>query len=120
MRERMNAPRPVTSFRGLLAALIAVAVLLAPSFTRAGEALAAVPNHQMQMMEAGHCAVPATDDGDDPATKACCKGTCTAVAVTYSSAAEPQALPRSDATSSLKSFGMGQPAEIATPPPRAA
>ena len=108
------------SFRGLFAVFIAVAVLLAPAFTRAGEVYAAVPDHHMQMMETGNCASPGTNGGDDPESRTCCIAMCMAVAAAPLAPPEVQPLPRSAATFGLVSFQVGLPDEIATPPPRAA
>ena len=128
----MRAYAPAVSIRKLLTLFVAIAVLFAPAMTRAGEALAAVPDHQMQMMDSGHCKSPPSTD--NPATakheksgshdkakdKSCCMAMCMAVALSppISEPDEPvhAALP----TFPLLSQYHGRITEIATPPPRRA
>lgn len=60
-------------FDRLFALCLAFAVLLAPAVARAGVAFAGIPDHQMQMMGAGQCQMPASgaaDHGKD--YKSCC------------------------------------------------
>ena len=115
----MNPHFTIMSIRRLLTLLIAVAVLFAPALTGAGEANASVPDHQVQMMEVGHCSSPSSKDDQAPA-KTCCIAMCTAVAMAPPAADEAQVLARSGALSRLSAFQVGLPAEIATPPPRGA
>ena len=107
--------------RKLLAILVAVAMLSAPSLTDAGMAQAAVPEQHAQMVEKGHC---------DPASVAkqnkaidqmsCCGAMCMAVAVTPGASPLTTGLLGNRPVSRLHSFRSGVPAELATPPPRAA
>lgn len=110
------------SIQKLFAILVAFAVLLAPAFTRAGEAFAAVPDHHALMLESGHCEDAAPVSGKDEGTKAknCCMSMCTAVAVTFTAAQSERDLRHSPAVFTARPFLMGLPAEIATPPPRSA
>lgn len=108
------------SMQKLFAILVALAVLVAPAFTRAGEAFAAVPDHHAQMLTTGHCqdAAPGSDQEEDSPAQTCCISMCMAVAV-----APPKALSEGDvlhspAVFTARAFVMGLPAEIATPPPR--
>ena len=109
------------SINKLLGLVLAVAVLLAPAFTRAGEAFAAVPGHHMQMMEAGHCQPPGkSGDRDQPATDDCCVSTCMAVAIVPPAPATGGEVRNALPASAVRAFALGVPAEIATPPPRSA
>lgn len=126
----MHAYRAFMSVRKLLAVLIALAVLFAPAFSRAGEAFAAVPDHHMQMMDAGHCQSPPAnaehdkhdkhDKRDKAAEKSCCISMCMGVAVT------PAAPPRASAPSpapaifAIRALHLSHLDEIATPPPKLA
>ena len=51
----MSAYVPSVSIRKLFAMLVAVAVMFVPAVTGMSAALAAVPDHHMQMMSTGHC-----------------------------------------------------------------
>lgn len=114
------------SINKILALLLAVAVLLAPALTRAGDAQAAVPDHHAQMMGNGHCQPDkaAADEGKDrssrhdKAGKDCCIATCTAFAVQPAVAAVDEAVHKSRALFAAPLFHAGAPAELATPPPR--
>jgi len=129
----MRAYRPAMSIRKLLALVLAVAVLVAPALTRAGEAFAAVPGHQLQMMEGGHCtAAPSADRSgtatnpekssghDQAAGKSCCMSMCMAVAIAPP-AMEPAIMIHGPGpTFALAHQYHGRITEIATPPPRRA
>jgi hypothetical protein len=106
----------------LFAILIALAVLLAPAFTRAGQAFAAVPDHHMQMMESGRCSMPAGDtaDHDKAPAKNCCMSMCMAVAIAPPVPPAHEEVRRAPAEPGVRTFHVGLPAEIATPPPRSA
>jgi hypothetical protein len=68
----MRAFAPAFSFRALFEMVVALAVIFAPAISR-GEALAAVPNHDMQMMETGHCHSPASKHaGHHHGEMSCC------------------------------------------------
>ena len=116
----MSAYRPLMSVRRLFAALIALAVLIAPAMTRVGEAYAAVPDHHAQMMMKGHCESPPDGDQDKKAEKSCCFQMCMALAAELGEPPAPRPLLAGTNTPTLQSFPVGAPAEIATPPPRAA
>ena len=118
----MSAYPQQMSIRKLFAILVAIAVLFAPAFTGASTAIAAVPDHHAQMMENGHCdpAIGMDQDQDQPADMACCGDICMAVAVTPSSPQMVKPLVGSVPAVGLHDFQTGIPAEIATPPPRAA
>ena len=108
--------------------LVAVAVLFAPGLTRAGAALASVPDHDIQMMESGHCkAAPSHADageessGDDNAAgKTCCISISLAIPVAPPVPAKAVALHGPAAPFPLASQYRDRVAEIATPPPRLA
>ena len=106
----------------LFAIFIALAVLFAPQFSRAGEAVAAVPDHHMQMMDGGHCQMPSSDSGDQDASpgKECCISMCMAVAITPPVPLSHEEVRSAPAVSTARTFLVGVPAETATPPPRSA
>ena len=114
------------SIRTLFALLVAIAVLFAPAVTRAGEALAAVPDHHEQMMQSGHCkTAPSHSDGEkssghDKAGMNCCISMCMAVALTTPAPAAAMATHAELPTFALIHQYHGCIAEIATPPPRLA
>lgn len=131
MLPLMRAYAPIVSVRKLLALFVAVAVLLAPAFTHAGAALAAVPDHQMQMMEGGHCASPPAVAGSDHKSggdhkssghdkAGCCISMCMAVAVSPPVAASVERIHSVSVTFALVNQYHGRITEIATPPPRLA
>ena len=109
--------------RKLLAALLALSVAFAPAAALAAGAPAASHNRS-QLMEAGHCtAVPGgeQDKGShDKSAKNCCIAMCMAVAVAPANAAGGGLPHRLTAMSRAPAFLTGHPAELATPPPRAA
>ena len=116
----MSAYAPAMSIRKLLFLLAAVAVLIAPALTRAGEAQAAVVGHQMEMMEAGHCTMPPSDTGDhDKApVKNCCMSMCMGVAIASPSPVGDSDIVPTDAVSVIATLHLSYLGEIATPPPR--
>ena len=116
----MSAYRPLMSVRRLFAALIALAVLIAPALTRVGEANAAVPDHHAQMMMKGHCESAPDTDQDKKADQSCCFKMCMAVAADLGDLPAVRPLLAGTNPPALQSFPIGSPAEIATPPPRAA
>jgi hypothetical protein len=116
----MSAYSNLMSIRKLLAILVAVAVLFAPAFTSASMAAAVVPDHHAQMMEKGHCDPAKGEQQDEPADMSCCGAMCMAVAVAPSGISIAKPLIGSVPVASLQSFQTGSPAELATPPPRAA
>lgn len=106
--------------------VLALAVLFAPSLTRAGEAFAAVPDHQMQMMDSGHCnSAPSHSGGndeppggDEAGAKSCCMSMCMGVATVASAPPEKLVLHGPAPTLALATQYRGRIAEIATPPPK--
>lgn len=123
----MSAYAPPVSIRKLFAMLVAVAVLFAPAVTGMSAAFAAVPDHHMQMMSTGHCkSMAAAENSDQPsgedskAGKPCCMAMCLAVAVSPAAIEASPSLIGIASVPRLQNFLIGVPAEIATPPPRAA
>lgn len=115
----MQGYRPLLSIRKLFALLIAVAVMLAPAFTAGGAAMAANPEHAMQMSKNGHCHSQPSSDHEKSAPKSCCAATCIAVGIepavpVASLPLKPIVLNASLVPSRHVAF-LG---EIATPPPR--
>ena len=116
----MRAYSQLMSLRKLFAVLVAIAVLFAPALTNAGTAYAAVPDHHAQMMEKGHCDPATEQERDKSETLAYCDAMCMAVAVTPPASRVAKPLIGSLPVAGLHEFQTGIPAEIATPPPRAA
>jgi hypothetical protein len=109
--------RTPVSIRRLFAILLALSVLIAPSVTSA--AMAAAPQHAMQMMEAGHCHMPtAPADHGNADGKSCCISMCMAVAVAPSAPAEVAPPRQQMAQFAPPAVYQGTLTEIATPPPR--
>ena len=109
-------PRPLFGF------ILMIAMLFASALTgTAAASAAAMPGHDMQMMEMGHCSsMPSKDDGKTPA-KSCCIAMCTAaVAVAPSAPSELPLLQQAPATFPMLTSYIGYLGEIATPPPRLA
>jgi hypothetical protein len=116
----MHAYPASVSVRKLFAILVALAVLFAPAFSRAGEAFAAAPDHHAQMMEGGHCqSPPAESDGHDKAAeKSCCISMCMGVAVTPPAPARAEGPAPAPAVSAIPPLHLSYLGEIATPPPK--
>jgi len=114
----MRAYAPSMTIRPFLAFAVTIAVLFASAFTGVAAASAAVPMHDMAMMEMGHCSsAPAKHDGKGMA-KPCCIAMCMAVAIAPTA---PEPLPliiQAAATFQLPKSHVGYLGEIATPPPR--
>jgi len=111
--------RPV-SLRTLFALLVAVAVLFAPTLTRAGEAMAAAPNHHAQMMDSGHCKGPPSksDHHGKADSKSCCVSMCMGIAVAPSAPMAEVVQQVSPATYAAATIHLPYLGELATPPPR--
>ena len=125
MARRLNPPlgeRICGSLMGiqkLFAVLVALAVLFAPAFTRAGAASAAPADHHSQMMEAGHCKTAPAQDGDRPEpAQTCCVSMCMAVATAPTVAASHETVQGAPPAIVAETFRLSLPPEIATPPPR--
>ena len=128
----MRAYAPAVSIRKLLTLFVAIAVLFAPAMTRAGEALAAVPDHQIQMMDSGHCKSPPSTGNSDTAKHeksgshdkakgtSCCMAMCMAVALSPPVSDADDTVHAALPTFPLLSQYHGRITEIATPPPRRA
>lgn len=108
------------SIRKLFALLVALAVLFAPGVT--GAAMAAAPDHHMQVMEAGHCEAPPSSAGhhDKMGGKSCCISMCMAVAIAPTARAIDHEVAHAPATFVIPALHLAYLAEIATPPPRRA
>src|SRR5574338_902735 len=116
----MRSYASIVSFRTLFALFVALAVLFAPGVARAGEAFTAMPDHQAQMMEAGHCQMPPSKsaDHDKMPGKSCCISMCMAIAVTPAAPDIERLAPNAPAVFALPTFHTSAPPELATPPPR--
>ena len=108
------------SISKLFVILVALAVMLAPAFTRAGEAFASVPDHHAQMMKAGKCHAPESGgtDEDKAFAKSCCVSMCMAVAMMPAAPIEDSPLQPQPAVSAIPALHLSHLGEIATPPPR--
>ena len=117
----MRAYRTAMGTRPLFAFIAAIAVLFASALSGSAVASAATMNHDMQMMEMGHCSsMPSKEDGKAP-VKSCCIAMCAAAVAV--APATPLRLPeprRSASYSSVPTSWHGFLGEIATPPPRLA
>ena len=98
--------------------VIAFLVLFAP-IGGCGEALAAIPNHDMQMMETGHCHSPASHKGHQGPISCC---TAMGVGVTAAIARPSESPIVRIAPASIPLAALHQPflGELPTPPPRRA
>jgi hypothetical protein len=116
----MRAFASSVTFRSLLGALLALALLFAPALASAAAAHIAVPDHQMQMMETGHCkSVPSSHD-DKSDGKSCCISMCMAVAIAPSVPADAPEARHDTVYFVVAQAWHGFLGEIATPPPRTA
>lgn len=109
--------------RPLLGFIVMVAVLFASALSGTAAASAATMNHDMQMMESGHCQAPPShkSDHDKSAGKSCCISMCmAAVAVAPVVPGEAMVLHDSMTAFPVLKHYHGLLAEIATPPPRLA
>ena len=108
--------------RPLFAFILTIAVLFASALSGSAVASAATMNHDMQMMEMGHCSsMPSKEDGNKAPAKSCCIAMCTAaVAVAPSAPSELPLLQQAPATFPILTSYIGYLGEIATPPPRLA
>lgn len=108
------------TLRKILSILVALAVLVAPAFTRAGAAYAATPNHHAKLMDSGNCQTPPSQSGNrDKVAKDCCISMCMAVAVVPTVPAEQSELKPVPAVFAIPTIHLAYLGEIATPPPRA-
>lgn len=113
-------PTPMGT-RPILTFILTLAVLFASAFTGAAAAsAAAMPGHDMQMMEMGHCSSPPASHEGKSMPKQCCLAMCMAVAIAPSAPDELLPVTKSAATFALPTSHKGFLGEIATPPPRVA
>ena len=116
----MSALLPSLNLRTLFAMFVALAVLFAPAISR-GEALAAVPNHDLQMMDAGNCHPPASHNaGHHQGEMNCCTAMCVGVTAAIDTPAESTSVRVPPASVPLASPHRPYLVELATPPPRSA
>ena len=116
----MSALAPCLNFRTLFGMFVALAVLFAPAISR-GEALAAVSNHDMQMMDTGHCHSPASHNaGHHQGDMGCCTAMCVGVTVAVLALAESPPVRIKPASIMLAAPHRSFLTELATPPPRSA
>ena len=109
--------------RPLFAFFLVIAVLFASAMTgTAAASAAAMPGHDMQMMEMGHCSSsPSSHDDGKSMPKQCCIAMCmAAVAVAPSTPAELPMIQQAAPSSFVPAAHDGYLGEIATPPPRLA
>ena len=110
-------PRPLFGF------ILMIAMLFASALTgTAAASAAAMPGHDMQMMEMGHCSsAPSGHDDRKGSPKNCCIAMCTAaIAVAPSAPAELPLIQQAPAAFPGPSAHTGFLGEIASPPPRLA
>src|SRR5438270_4436751 len=115
----MRAFTPSLRFRALVGMVVALAVIFAPAIRR-GEALAAVPNHDIQMMEAGHCHSPASKGAGHhhQGDMSCCTAMWVAVTAPVDRPAESPPVRATPASISLLVLHRPFLGELPTPPPR--
>lgn len=106
--------------RTLLCLLFGLAVLLAPAVTGVAAAQAAVPDHQMQMAESGHCSSIPSGQHDKSDGKTCCISIYIGVAVAMNASLTAVLVPASTPVSVLRALHRPYLGEIVTPPPRQA
>lgn len=118
----MRSYAPSMGTRPLLAFIAMIAVLFASALTGTATASAATMNHDMQMMEMGHCSSPPASEHDgNSMPKQCCVAMCMATVAVAPSAPEELPLVKQPAmTFALPQSHEGYLGEIATPPPRLA
>lgn len=122
LADIMHLLRHITSLRGFLQALLALAVLVAPVTANAMERLPAAASHDEKASASAHCggATENSSKQDKAPGKTCCASMCMGIAVAPSAPAGAEVIVHAEATSSAPTFLIGSPAELATPPPRAA
>lgn len=116
----MRRFQPFMSIRKLFGLMVALTVLFAPSVASAAERGMTMADHQVQMMEMGHCESPPSSRGhqDRSAGHSCCISMCMGVAAAPAALAM-EVLPQpSPANFKLSVLHLPQLVEIATPPPR--
>lgn len=106
--------------RSLLAFVIMMAVLLASAVTGTAAASAATMNHDMQMMDMGHCSSSPTKEEGKAPVKSCCIAMCIAVAIEPTVPAQLGDIHHQATYFAVPTSWHGYLGEIATPPPRLA
>lgn len=102
------------------ALMAAIAMLFAPVLMNASMANASPSDGHAQMAEKAHCAPASDTDQDQAPEMACCGAMCMAVAITHATVPVEAPAHSSIPVAKLHAFRTGAPAELATPPPRAA
>ena len=117
----MRSYAPSMGTRPLLAFIAMIAVLFASTLTGTATASAATMNHDMQMMEMGHCSSPPSSQHDGKGmAKNCCIAMCMAVAIAPAVPAQPNEIHHQASYFAVPKSWHGYLGEIATPPPRLA
>jgi hypothetical protein len=107
------------SARKLFALLVALAVLLGPAFSRAGEASAAIPSDRSAIHDVGHCQSPPAEKGmDESGQNDSCASMCMGVAIRTAAILAAKLHERAPATFAISSLHLSYLGEIATPPPK--
>jgi hypothetical protein len=114
----MSAYISAMDLRKLLSVLIALAVLFGSAVTSGAAARAAVSDHQMQMMDAGHCQSMPSDPHDKSNNKSCCISVSVGVAAALSAPMGQTRLLASTPFYFVPTLHRPFLAAIATPPPR--
>jgi len=114
----MSAHAPRMNLSKLWSILIALAVLFAPAVTSAAAAHAAVADHQMQMMETGHCNSMPSGHHDNGDGKSCCISTYVGAAFAAPEPSVETPLAAASPETILPALHCPYLGEIATPPPR--
>lgn len=105
--------------RPILAFVLSLAVLFASAFAgSAAASAAAMPGHDMQMMEMGHCSSPPSNHLGKSMPKQCCMAMCMAVAVEPATPAPLSHIDHQTTYFAVPTSWHGFLGEIATPPPR--
>lgn len=119
----MNLHRHFLSLRGLLQALLALAVLVAPVTANAMEVSSATPaSHREEAKAPAHCdgAPDKSSKHEKAAGKTCCASMCMGIAIAPFSRVDAEVLEHVALVSAAPTALIGSPAELATPPPRSA
>ena len=118
----MHLLRHITSLRGFLQALLALAVLVAPVTANAMERQPAASSHHEKASASAHCGGATKDSPqqDKAPGKTCCASMCMGLAVAPLAPAASEVIVHAEVTSSAPTLLIGSPAELATPPPRVA
>lgn len=108
-----------TGLRSLLAVCVAVAVIFTPAAARACVAFAAVPDHQMQMMEIGPCQMPSSGAADHRnGGKSCCISDCLDIAAAFAAPMSERVTLSVPPLFAVPSSLFSYPGELPTPPPK--